>query len=289
MKKTLLMAALLAAPLAACDGGKTDDSGGSTDGTDGTEPSLYEQLGGEAGVYTVLDAFLGNVLADTRINWMFATADAANLRLQLHDQICAATGGGCTYTGADMVTAHAGMAITDAQFNALVEDLLMALDTLGIPYALDGSQTIDPLLLALVGMQGDIVTDADGTGVYFNQLGGYAAIGAVTDAFLARVAADSRINARFATTDLARLRQLLVEQVCEATGGYCVYTGQNMLDAHAGMCITAGEFTALAEDFVGAYDDVGVPYSVFFDGSQLGDGLVQALLGMQGDIVEECP
>jgi hemoglobin len=233
----------------------------------GTGRSLYEQLGGEMAIRAVVAEMVENIAADSRINWMFANADLPSLENQLHDQICEATGGGCTYTGADMKTAHAGMAITDAQFNALVEDLLTALDTLGVPYALDGSQTIDPLLLALVGMQGDIVEDADGSGVYFNQLGGYAggdghlAVSAVIDAMLGYVAADARINSYFAATDLADLRDSLIEQVCEVTGGYCTYSGRDMKSVHAGYCISEDDFNALFEDLLKGLDDLGVPYS----------------------------
>jgi hemoglobin len=192
-----------------------------------------------------------------------------------------------------MATAHAGMAITDAQFNALVEDLLLALDELGVPYALDGSQVIDPLLLALVGMQADIVTDPDGSSVYFNQLGGHGAITAVIDLFLARVVTDARINGRFADA-IARdggadLRAKLIDQVCQATGGYCTYTGADMVTAHAGMCISSAEFYWMAEDLLGALDDAGVPYSDFFTGSELGDLLVQTIVAMEEDVTEECP
>ncbi|MBK9648282.1 MAG: group 1 truncated hemoglobin [Deltaproteobacteria bacterium] len=280
---------------AATDSGTTDDSEATDDSTaddSGTEDSLYVQLGGETAIRAVVAEMVKNIAADGRINWMFANADLPGLENQLHDQICAATGGGCTYSGADMKTAHAGMAITDAQFNALVEDLLTALDTLGVPYALDGSQTIDPLLLALVGMQGDIVEDADGSGVYFNQLGvyaggdGHAAVSAVIDAMLGYVAADARINSFFATTDLANLRALLIEQVCDATGGYCTYSGRDMVAAHAGLCIGADDFNALVDDLLKGLTDLGVPYAV--DGSELIDPLLFALLDMQEDIVEEC-
>lgn len=279
-----------AATDSAADDSATDDST-ATDDT-GTEQSLYEQLGGETAIRAVVAELVKNIAADGRINWMFANADLPALEASLHDQICAATGGGCTYSGADMKTAHAGMAITDAQFNALVEDLLKALDTLGVPYALDGSQPIDPLLLALVGMQGDIVEDADGSAVYFNQLGvyaggdGYAAVSAVIDAMLGYVAADSRINGFFATTDLANLRALLIEQVCDATGGYCTYSGRDMKSSHAGLCIGSDDFNALVEDLLKGLDDLGVPYAL--DGSELIDPLLLTLAGMSTDIVEEC-
>ena len=48
------------------------------------------------------------------------------------------------------------------------------------------------------------------------------------------MAADKRINGRFFNTDIARLRGLLVEFVCSATGGPCQYTGRDMRSSHAG-------------------------------------------------------
>jgi hemoglobin len=136
-------------------------------------------------------------------------------------------------------------------------------------------------------MQVDIIDPAHAD-VYFNQLGGYAAVGATVDAFLVRVGGDARINGRFAETDMVDLRAKLVDQVCQATGGYCVYTGADMLTAHAGMCVSNLEFDYMAEDFLGALTDVGVPYSPLFSGTQLGDALVNVLLGMRTDIVEPC-
>lgn len=275
---------------ACADGGK-DGMPDETDETDTEEPTLYEEIGGEPAVSAVVSTFVGNVLADPEINWMFAQADGERLTGCLEDQICAATGGPCTYTCADMVSAHAGMAITDAQFDALVGDLLMALDELDVPYSptFDGSQPIDPLIVALAGMRGDIVEDADGDMVYFNQLGGYASVNLVIDTFVGNVAADARINGFFASTDIDELKRLLVEQVCEATGGFCTYTGRDMVTAHEGLCIADADFDALVEDLLAALDELGVPYSPTIDGSALADPLLQTLAGMRGDIVENCP
>jgi hemoglobin len=51
------------------------------------------------------------------------------------EQVCEATGGPCRYTGRDMRAAHAGMRITDAEFDALVEDPVRSLDKLRVPTA----------------------------------------------------------------------------------------------------------------------------------------------------------
>jgi len=93
----------------------------------------------------------------------------------------------------------------------------------------------------------------------YDRLGGKPAVEAVVDEFLQRVAADKRINGRFFNTDLPRLRGLLIEFVCSATGGPCQYTGRDMRSAHAGFQLVEEEFTALVEDLVGALDKFNVP------------------------------
>jgi hemoglobin len=114
--------------------------------------TLYSRLGGQPAIEAVVDQFIANVAADNRINGRFANADIPRLNRLLVEQICEATGGPCKYTGADMRTAHAGMNLTDAEFNALVEDLVTALDQFEVP-----EQEKSELLGALGGMKPDIV------------------------------------------------------------------------------------------------------------------------------------
>src|SRR4030081_3934594 len=84
----------------------------------------------------------------------------------------------------------------------------------------------------------------------YERLGGIDAITAVVEDFRDRAAADDRINLKFARTDLARLTKMLIDQVCEATGGPYDYRGRSMKEAHAGMKVTKGEFDALVDDLV---------------------------------------
>jgi hemoglobin len=93
----------------------------------------------------------------------------------------------------------------------------------------------------------------------YERLGGKTAITAVVDDFVARCAADARINGKFARTDIPRLKSNLIDQVCEATGGPCTYTGRDMQTTHAGMQVTAGEFDALVGDLVATLDRFSVP------------------------------
>ena len=93
----------------------------------------------------------------------------------------------------------------------------------------------------------------------YDRLGGVDAVVAVIDDFVARAAADSRINAKFGRTDVPRLKAMLVEQVCAATGGPGTYTGRGMRETHDGMGVTAGEFDALVADLVATLDQFNVP------------------------------
>ena len=111
-------------------------------------------------------------------------------------------------------------------------------------------------------------------GSLYERLGGIDAITAVVHDFRDRVAADSRINQKFARTDLGRLTKMLIDQVCEATGGPCKYTGRSMQEAHAGMKVTTGEFNALVEDLVATLDQFKV-----------GKGEQDELLGVLGPLM----
>ncbi len=116
------------------------------------QKSLYDRLGGKPAITAVVDDFIGNVAGDSRINQRFAGANIPRLKTMLVDQICQATGGPCTYTGKSMVEAHKGMNIEDADFTALVEDLVKSLDKFKVP-----AQEKNELLGALGGMKPQIV------------------------------------------------------------------------------------------------------------------------------------
>lgn len=113
----------------------------------------------------------------------------------------------------------------------------------------------------------------------YERLGGKTAITAVVDDFVARCAADPRINGKFARTDIPRLKASLIDQVCEATGGPCTYSARDMRATHDGMAVTAGEFDALVADLVATLDRFSVAQAEKNE-------LIGALAPMRGDIVE---
>ena len=93
----------------------------------------------------------------------------------------------------------------------------------------------------------------------YQELGGTEGISKVVDAFLTRINHDARINTLFAKTDHNDLRRLVIEQLCEATGGPCKYSGRSMEEAHSGLNLTEADFSAFMGDLVAAMDDLKVP------------------------------
>lgn len=116
-------------------------------------PTLYEQLGGKENIRALMDDFVARVKVDPRIGDQFQNTDANRLASQLTDQVCEATGGPCKYVGLDMKAAHAGMTITKAHFNALVEVLVASMNAKGVPF---DKQT--DILALLAPMHRDVIT-----------------------------------------------------------------------------------------------------------------------------------
>lgn len=148
----MMLGAALAATLVATAAQTTWAAGQGMQQKTKKEKSLYARLGGKKAITKVVDDFVGRVAGDTRINAFFAHTDIAHLKMELVDQICQASGGPCKYTGKSMKEAHKGMGVGTADFNALVEDLVWALDQNKV-----GEKEKGELLSVLGPMKSDIV------------------------------------------------------------------------------------------------------------------------------------
>jgi hemoglobin len=115
--------------------------------------ATFQGLGGKPGIKKIVAALIPLELADPRIKDSFADIDMKKVALALEDQFCELAGGPCHYKGKDMVEVHDGLNITNAQFNALVEDLQTAMDSVGVP-----TRFQNKLLAKLAPMQRGIVT-----------------------------------------------------------------------------------------------------------------------------------
>ncbi len=103
------------------------------------------------------DDFLGRLVKDPQLSRFFVghnTESLQRIRQHVVDFLCNATGGPCLYTGQDMKTAHTGLKITDAEWNAAAQDLVQTLDKFKVP---EPEKT--EVLNAINGLKGDIVDD----------------------------------------------------------------------------------------------------------------------------------
>ncbi len=144
--KKIFVVGLLAVLMTSCAGHKMM-----------TSKSLYNRLGGKAAIEAVVEDFVGRLATDSRIKnekvgARFAVIHVPSLKTHLVNLICQGAGGPCKYTGRDMKSSHAGLAITSAEFGFVVDDLVAALNKFNVP------KKEQEEVLALLGpMQKDIV------------------------------------------------------------------------------------------------------------------------------------
>jgi hemoglobin len=114
--------------------------------------SLYGRIGGDAAMIAIIDEVVRLIEADDRINFTFADANLNAFKKLLFEQLCELAGGPCKYTGRTMYESHKDLDINNAHFNALAEDLYLALDSVGIPYRVQNE-----FMEMLAPMQRDMV------------------------------------------------------------------------------------------------------------------------------------
>ena len=119
------------------------------------DQSLYKRLGGYDAIAALTDDFIGRLATDPQLQRFFpglSTDSKKRLRQHVVDFLCSATGGPCLYLGRDMKTAHTGLGITEADWQASVKDLVATLDHFKVP-----DKEKNEVLTAVSGLKGDIV------------------------------------------------------------------------------------------------------------------------------------
>jgi hemoglobin len=119
----------------------------------GQPNTLYADLGAETGMTKIIASAVKRWEKNPVLAAQFKNANTDRLEKSLVQQICSITGGGCTYEGDSMKAVHEKMGVTTQQFNALAEDLQLALNEHGI-----ASATQNRLIALLAPMKRDIVT-----------------------------------------------------------------------------------------------------------------------------------
>ncbi len=117
----------------------------------------------------------------------------------------------------------------------------------------------------------------------YKRVGGYDALAAVTDDFLARLVADAQFSKFFvghSADSIKRIRQLVVDQLCAATGWPCNYIGRDMKTSHAGLGITEKDWDASVKHLVGTLEKFNVP-------AKEKDEVLAAVSTLKKDIVDK--
>lgn len=117
---------------------------------------------------------------------------------------------------------------------------------------------------AIVTVAASIEAGAQGntSNTLYKRIGGYDAIAAVTDDFVGRLVNDPLIAHFFkghSQNSLVKIRQLVIEQICQATGGPCVYTGRDTKTTHKGLGITEEQWNTSVRHFTATLDKFNVP------------------------------
>jgi hemoglobin len=117
------------------------------------EQSLYDKLGAREGVARIVGGALALYFTDPRLRNDFDNINRSWLQPRFESFLCHVAGGPCLYKGRSMAASHKGLHISQARFNAVVEDLQTAMDRANIPF-----RTQNRLLARLAPIEHDIVT-----------------------------------------------------------------------------------------------------------------------------------
>jgi hemoglobin len=118
-------------------------------------PNLYQRLGGQAGIAQIVDNFLYEVGDNALLLPLFADTDLLRFRSKLAEHLCEISGGPCRYSGDSMTEVHAGMAMNNRHFDAVVTALTDAMTQAGVDVASQNA-----LLKKLAAMHGDVMREA---------------------------------------------------------------------------------------------------------------------------------
>ena len=143
------------------------------------------------------------------------------------------------------------------------------------------------LIIAVVALMSSVgpigSASAQNKNSLYKRLGGYDALAAVTDEFIKALATDPKLGRFFvgaSDNSKMRIRQLVVDQLCAATGGPCIYIGRDMKSSHKGLGITEEDWNIAVKHLVNTLTKFKVPEKEQKE-------VAAAIMGLKADIVEK--
>ena len=143
------------------------------------------------------------------------------------------------------------------------------------------------LIIAVVALMSSVgpigSASAQDNNSLYKRLGGYDALAAVTDDFIKALENDKKLGRFFvgvSDNSKLRIRQLVKDQLCAATGGPCVYIGRDMKTSHKGLGITEEDWNIGVKLLINTLNKFKVPEKEQKE-------VAGALVGLKADIVEK--
>jgi len=278
-----------------------------------TSRTLWDRLGGETRVTSLVDDFMTRALANPRVNftrrgtgreWDANPENVRRVKQALVQWLSGETGGPTRYPGREMKAVHQGMRITEAEFNEMLNDVKASLEHQNV-----GEREREDLLKVLASVKPSIVEPPAApvapaaptpsrlgppqlprvTRPLWDRLGGEPMVTQLVEHFTIQVMTDPKVNfyrqgtVRFwlSTPDnVQQLRKRMVQMISALTGGPIKYEGKDMKTVHQGMAITSAEFDALVADFKESMEKFKV-------GEREQEELLKIIKSTKADIVEK--
>lgn len=114
--------------------------------------TLYERLGGSEGIASIVQDIINLHLSNPEVSNRYALSDMERVKQRAFEFFAMGTGGPQVYTGKNMLETHRGMNISEQEFMAVLDDILLALEKNNI-----GQKEIDEVLVILYSMRKEIV------------------------------------------------------------------------------------------------------------------------------------
>jgi hemoglobin len=255
--------------------------------------TLWDRLGGESGVRTLVKEIMKVVGDDPKVNvtrggkFKPTPADLKRQEQLLVEFLSTQTGGPLKYTGKPMKAAHAGMGITTAEFNAMMRDVMMVLANHKVAPndANELTRIVENLRKEIVEVKA-APSPAPAAKSLWERLGGEEAVKKIVHDFVAVAVADPKVNFsrggkyKLDAKAVTNMEKQLADMISASAGGPRKYTGKDMKAVHMGMGITEAEFNAMASDLTATLKKHNVP-------QKESDELLAIIAATKKDIVEK--
>ncbi len=227
--------------------------------------SLYDRLGGEAGLANIVDDWYSRLVTDPMLSDRFTGPDKTYLKNQYLNFFIGLTGGPRSYHGRPLTDIHRHLRVTEEEWDETMRQMQKALLRYHIPEP-TRREFMDKLAsLRTQVVHGAAPPVAPVQRTLYDRMGGDNVLKAVVNDFFDRLVSDPQLADRFTGTNVSAIKEEVVKFIGQAIGGPQVYSGRDMRSVHWRMHITPQEWDLTMTHLREALDRVQVPDDVAAD------------------------